>query len=142
MTTAELLAELSARGVIVSQSGDRLLIDAPKGELTPELKEQLRQAKTALLAALADPEEDATADPASRTWMPEAVSAPGETGTPALGDDRAPAEQAKPSTPWRGIVTAWGRERGWLAVRDPNTGEWHDLPAREAPPSWIPKKRI
>jgi len=27
----------------------------------------------------------------------------------------------------------WGREMGWLNVRDPFTGEWHSMLAREAP---------
>jgi hypothetical protein len=27
----------------------------------------------------------------------------------------------------------WGREMGWLNVRDPFTGEWHAILAREAP---------
>lgn len=30
----------------------------------------------------------------------------------------------------------WGRERGHLAVRDPRTGDWHEIPYREAPPVW------
>jgi hypothetical protein len=30
----------------------------------------------------------------------------------------------------------WGRERGYLAVRDPRTDDWHEIPYREAPPVW------
>jgi hypothetical protein len=33
-------------------------------------------------------------------------------------------------------AVAWGRERGYLAVRDPHTGDWHEIPYREAPPVW------
>jgi len=33
-------------------------------------------------------------------------------------------------------AVTWGRERGYLAVRDPHTGDWHEIPYREAPPVW------
>lgn len=29
----------------------------------------------------------------------------------------------------------WGREQGWLNVRDP-WGQWHSIPAKEAPSGW------
>lgn len=30
----------------------------------------------------------------------------------------------------------WGRELGWLAIRDPFDGGWHEVRAKEAPPAW------
>jgi hypothetical protein len=33
-------------------------------------------------------------------------------------------------------AVTWGRERGYLAVRDPHTGDWHEIPYREAPSVW------
>jgi hypothetical protein len=30
----------------------------------------------------------------------------------------------------------YAREMGWLRVRDPFTGEWHEIPSKEAPYSW------
>lgn len=33
-------------------------------------------------------------------------------------------------------AVCWGRERGYLAVSDPRTGEWHEIPYREAPGAW------
>ncbi len=33
-------------------------------------------------------------------------------------------------------AVTWGRERGYLAVRDPHSGDWHEIPYREAPPVW------
>jgi len=33
-------------------------------------------------------------------------------------------------------AVVWGSERGDLAVRDPHTGDWHQIPYREAPPVW------
>lgn len=41
MNAAELLVELRARGVVIEASGDRLKVDAPKGIVTPELREAL-----------------------------------------------------------------------------------------------------
>ncbi len=40
-----LLADLHARGAILSASGDRLVVDAPVGRLTEQDKEVLRQHK-------------------------------------------------------------------------------------------------
>lgn len=34
------------------------------------------------------------------------------------------------------LVIRWGRERGWLIVRDPFTGEWHEIRAADAPDGW------
>ena len=30
----------------------------------------------------------------------------------------------------------WSRARGWLNVRDPETGQWFGIPAKEAPRGW------
>lgn len=34
------------------------------------------------------------------------------------------------------LEVRWSSERGWLLVRDPFTGEWHQIEARQAPASW------
>ena len=34
-----------------------------------------------------------------------------------------------------GMVTMWSIEFGYVSIHDPTTGEWHDIPTREAP-SW------
>jgi len=36
----------------------------------------------------------------------------------------------------RGLVIEWARERGWIALHDPTTGEWHEVQASECLP-WI-----
>lgn len=53
MTPTMLLARLSALGVRLSVSGERLRTEAPKGVLTRDLLAQLRAHKAELLAALA-----------------------------------------------------------------------------------------
>ncbi len=34
----------------------------------------------------------------------------------------------------RGLVIEWARERGWIALHDPTTGEWHEVKASECLP--------
>ncbi len=36
----------------------------------------------------------------------------------------------------RGLVIKWAREPGYLALHDPTTGEWHEVPASGCPP-WM-----
>ncbi|ABG05196.1 hypothetical protein Rxyl_2266 [Rubrobacter xylanophilus DSM 9941] len=36
----------------------------------------------------------------------------------------------------RGLVIRWAREPGYIAIHDPTTGEWHEVPASGCPP-WI-----
>jgi hypothetical protein len=49
---ADLIRDLSARGVRFSRNGDRLRVEAPPGTLTPELRQTLTEAKPEILAAL------------------------------------------------------------------------------------------
>lgn len=62
--TDTLLAELAARGVIVTVAGDRLKIDAPSGAITPALRLALTETKEALLAHLRPPSATLAPDPA------------------------------------------------------------------------------
>jgi hypothetical protein len=39
-------------------------------------------------------------------------------------------------------TVTWGSERGYLAVRDPHTGDWHQIPYREATPVWPAAIRV
>jgi hypothetical protein len=36
----------------------------------------------------------------------------------------------------RGLVIEWAKERGWIAMHDPTTGEWHEVRAAECLP-WV-----
>ena len=33
----------------------------------------------------------------------------------------------------RGLVAKWSKHFGYVSIHDPTTGEWHDLPAKDAP---------
>jgi hypothetical protein len=80
---ADLLTELTARGVILVMAGDRLNIDAPVGAITADLRQALAGHKAAILARLRgfvpgdlreDPRPDLTDDSAlwsqllARAW--------------------------------------------------------------------------
>ena len=36
----------------------------------------------------------------------------------------------------RGLVIEWAKERGWISLHDPTTGEWHEVKASDCP-QWI-----
>ena len=70
MSAVELLTELEARGVYVTADGDRLKIRAPKGTITPELRERLEENKPEIISALmpSRPELDAICRRACRDF--------------------------------------------------------------------------
>ena len=55
MTAADLLVLTRANDISLNVEGDRLIVDAPKGGLTDELRSELARQKPALLALLAPP---------------------------------------------------------------------------------------
>jgi tubulysin polyketide synthase-like protein len=58
MTASTLLADLRARGIKLSVSGERLNVDAPRGAVTPDLRTALVEHKADLIRLLgADDEE-------------------------------------------------------------------------------------
>lgn len=59
----EFLAELQRRGVTLSEDNGSLRYSAPKGAITPELREQLRTRKEEILALLRQMQRDASAPP-------------------------------------------------------------------------------
>jgi colicin import membrane protein len=103
MTARNLLSELRQKGVEIRASGDdRLVIDAPKGAITPELRSALAAHKGELLqilkseqqpAAPVAPEPIASAPPALKTHAPEVVAAP-VASTKRADEDNSPAGRA------------------------------------------------
>jgi len=55
MSAAELLTDLTGRGVLIRSEGGRLKVDAPEGCLTTEDRETLKARKAELLELLSDP---------------------------------------------------------------------------------------
>lgn len=61
-------------------------------------------------------------------------TAPTAPATAVVGE----GAEHRPTT--HDIAIQWGRERGYVAVRDP-WGAWHEIPARQAPASWVDAAR-
>ena len=79
MNADQLLGELRARGVVLEAAGDRLRVDAPRGAITPELREALTAHKAEVLALLAVPDKEIA-------WRVEAMlpQIPGNGAIPFL----------------------------------------------------------
>src|SRR5713226_10762657 len=95
MTARNLLSELREKGVEVKTSGDdRLVIDAPKGAITPELRSALAAHKVELLEILKSehqpPAPIAPSPAALKTPVPEVVAAP-VTLAKQVDEDNSPA---------------------------------------------------
>ena len=50
-----------------------------------------------------------------------------------LEEERRTREQAEE----QGLVIRWAEEPGWMALRDPTTGEWHEWRAADCFPSMV-----
>jgi hypothetical protein len=119
-STQEVLRELGAVGITLTVLETDRLIARPTERVTPEIKETLQENKPAIIRALRsakNPEE----------YPPE------QEPLTASPRDLARAAQM-------GLCSMWVREFGWVAVHDPTTGEWHDIPTKEAnygPHPWM-----
>lgn len=96
MTAAELLHQLNRLGVHLSTNGDRLVCEAPKGVLTPELQAQLRFHKTDILSLLAQ------AEGAAQPSRPRLQPRP-QTGDVALSPGQARSWQMEQLEPGRAV---------------------------------------
>lgn len=83
-----LLADLRARGVRLEPDGADLIVRAPRGVLTPQLREALRQRKADLLAALTAAEEREPVAP------PREATSPRSPGVPCPACGAMPGELA------------------------------------------------
>jgi hypothetical protein len=101
MTAHELLSELRAKGVEVSSSGDgRLVIDAPKGTITEDLRSSLGAHKAELLTILekqniveSAPARDLVPQmPPVAAVTPKVPAAPATPPSPVSNEDQAVAE--------------------------------------------------
>src|SRR6266481_1865732 len=95
MTAHDLLLQLREKGVEVKTSGDdRLVIDAPKGTITEELRSALSAHKADLLQILkTEKVRPADAAPASAP-LPAGFAAPAERSVPAAPKVIPPVVQA------------------------------------------------
>src|SRR5215510_11865907 len=93
MTPRELLVQLREKGVELRSNGDRLIIDAPKGAITPDLRDALAANKAALLQILNTPLPGKKFSPPSieKPTAPEPVApTPAQTVAPPRSQTVAP----------------------------------------------------
>src|SRR5215470_295158 len=92
MSPRELLVQLREKGVEVRSNGDRLIIDAPKGAITPDLRDALAANKAELLRILnTPPPGEKSAPPAiERPVAPKPVKPPMQTVPPPAPQTVAP----------------------------------------------------
>src|SRR6266536_1237070 len=92
MTPRALLSRLREQGIQIRISGaDRLAVDAPKGALTPELRNALSTFKTEILQELQKEEQDKEPKPLTPLVMPQAHASPADREPSALTDDSVTA---------------------------------------------------
>src|SRR5256714_15478901 len=75
MTARELLTQLKTRGVEIKPNGDRLVMDAPKGTITPELRTALSKNKADLLTILNAPAVEEKPAAVAETLLPPSILA-------------------------------------------------------------------
>src|ERR1044072_8026227 len=78
MTAHELIAQLQEKGVELKSTGDRLVIDAPKGTITPEVRNALAEHKAELLVILSRPPAPGTPAVAGPPPAPHLLETPVE----------------------------------------------------------------
>ena len=125
----DLLDTLAMAGIVLRVDSGQLRYTAPAGALTPALRGRIVDHKGELLALLAGagcPRCGQPA-PAAGAWCDACLDAT----WPASGR----------LVTRRPITIEWTAVRGWLRVRDPFTGEWHEIAAKDAPRCWLDQLR-
>jgi hypothetical protein len=118
MNAHELLKDLQGQDVRLEADGERLLINAPPGGVTREVRDALCRHKAQLLALL------------------RADSVPDEVGERGERCDTTEGTRAE-LTDGRRFDARLSRHSGYTSLYDPVRGEWHDFPTRDCYPSVI-----
>ena len=104
MTPRELLVQLREKGVEIKSNGDRLVIDAPKGAITPDVRDALAANKAELLKILNTPpptERPVSPAPTQEPPAPTRVEDPVVTTSTAAPPARAQSVAPPASAPVR-----------------------------------------
>lgn len=134
-------AELAGRGVTLYATDEGNLRFHPKSLLSQEDIWRLKEHKPELLQLLGFAGEISTATTATTatpTVKPDTYAVYGSGSCGSLADippDRLPLQVRREleSASELGLVARWASEYGFIAIHDPSTGTWHDLPMKDAP---------
>jgi hypothetical protein len=135
-----LLSELAGRGISLRPGPDGTLRCKPKGKLTPRDTTRIKECKRSLLGLLASTDKSHVAYPAYLAYPPptkaDTYGEPtGDASGDATGDASVPTfvREREEQAARLGLVARWSSKFGYIAIHDPTTGEWYDLPTKEAP---------
>src|SRR5215217_4687232 len=114
-SAVEILAAVEVAGITMTLTGEDLdrLVARPTELLTPPVLALLRERKHDILAEL------------RFRYEPEKYPRP----LPPLTATKRELARADNL----GLVATWSKAYGYVAVHDPTTGEWHDIPLQAAP---------
>ena len=146
MKARELLADLENRGVALTVTPQGNIRCKPKTALAPKDVAALRACKRDMVDILRAVEKDTQPSPPSPpSPYRDKPDNHGDSGGDSCGDgydDYTPQtvtkldeirERRLEDARRLGLVARWAHEKGFVAVHDPTTGEWHDLPLKDAP---------
>lgn len=141
MTATELLAVCAAKGILLQADGDYLDIDAPKGELTPDLLSELKANKSELVTLVTGGDTDTnTISPKESVFMSPA--------TPNIDDltsderdffgsrlsARRQADEPLSGIGWRALVDTRRQFGHWSPAPTPRQAQDGSPPPRPARP--------
>lgn len=156
---ASFLAELEGRGVTLYATEEGKLRFRPKSALSPKEIERLKEYKTELLqlvvyrGELSTVTTVTTVTPIGKTDTYGVLrnDSPSDSLGDSLSDipsDQLPLQVRREleSASKLGLVAQWSYESGYVAIHDPTTGEWHDLPTKgvalPATPGWAKREAL
>ena len=146
----EIYQDLRSRGVTLWRGESGNLKFKPKSLVRDEDIEALKRHKPELLQIISNLAGDGISSPASpRPLDAKNADNYGDSGEAYRGTAsdkrRPPIPNAVPPSILEarnrrreraselGLVAKWSNHFGYISVHDPETGEWHDLPMKEAP---------
>ncbi|MBE7549462.1 MAG: hypothetical protein HS126_00090 [Anaerolineales bacterium] len=113
MSLIELWKELHRLGVIIKANGDKVVVDAPAGVLTDNLRSALSQHKSALLVLLQEPDQETVPPgwPKTVLWPADSKAATIGTQWERLEDGTIKATYNTPYEMWLCLqFVLWGLE--------------------------------
>ena len=146
-TAETLFSELSGRGVTLRAAPDGTLRCKPTSKLTQRDALRLKTHKRELLSLLASIDESNISSPPSpTTTKPDTYGGTiGDDAGDDAGDDTGEGtvptfvKERQERSQKLGLVARWSYEFGFISLHDPTTGEWYDVPTKEAP-DWATKE--
>ena len=132
---ALLVEELERRGIKLRVVEGGKLRCRPQSLLSDRDKERLKLHKAELLSALGYAGEFAPATPATPATQTGNAHTYGDSAGGTMSGTPAPGlpPQARRQAEALGLVARWSHEFSYISIHDPTSGDWYDLPAKDAP---------